>query len=169
MWCDFGHLDILLILGVIPAEVNWWMWGVFYLKQCFVTFLGRYDWKLSFSHHFKFLDSPLALLLPFFSLSLHMWYSWTVREHIIWHLWNTPSKAAEMESVLKMCERFGPFIKEAHSFFHVLPHGVFSPKTPFHIFFFASPSLCFPLLIWDPKLYLSFDYLISQIIRIEQK
>lgn len=31
-----------------------------------------------------------------------------------------------MESVLKMCERFGPFIKEAHFFFHVrTPWGAF--------------------------------------------
>lgn len=88
-----------------------------------------------------------GLLSPFL-LWLHMWYSWPVSEHIIWHLWNTPRKPAEIESVLKMCERFGPFIKEAHFFFHVLPHGVLSPNTPFLFCFFFSCS--FPLFIWGP-------------------
>lgn len=79
---------------------------------------------------------PRSLCLhPFFSCSICC-YSWTVREHIIWHLRNTPRKLEEMESVLKMCERFGPFIKEAHCFFHVLPHGVLPPILLFSSIFF---------------------------------
>lgn len=81
---------------------------------------------------------------PFFSHSIcviHEQSVSTLSDICETHL-EKKQKTAEMESVLKMCERFGPFIKEARSFFHVLPHGVLSPYTFFFLFSFIFSPLC---------------------------
>lgn len=97
-------------------------------------------WHFLCSLHFCFY--PTYFTFTFF-VFLYLRYSWTVSEHIIWHLWNTPRRPAEAERVLKMCERFGSFIKEAHSFFMSYPMQCF----PLIFSFFASLSLSFPFFI----------------------
>lgn len=137
---DLGHVCRWILLSlVVVGRVMWCI-----LFKTMLCYISKMLWlKVITFPPFQLFAVPAYSTFSRFLLSLHMGYSWTVSKNIIWHLWNTPHKTAEMESVLKMCERFGPFIKEAHFVFHVC-----TPWSAFllHLFFL----FCFFLIyFWD--------------------
>lgn len=117
-WCKFGDVHILTLLGLLTARNRWGqlflaeLWGVFYWIYWIFCYILKKFWLKVVVFRPYWLNFSVLHSLCSFLLVFSVWCSWRVS----WHLRNTPRKLEEMETVLKMCEPFGSFIKEAHSF-----------------------------------------------------